>query len=218
MSEENNNLPEIVVNPIKMTDISDESMKKVQKFIDNGEAGMIKIEEEKIAKMMDLYLSGKTYDQISNITRTDRITVMYLSHRMNWCERRKEYMSELADHMKRRIIEAKLVMQDHLLQLAQMYQKKHGHKIIRYLETNNEEFTDQISLKEIDRYLKIADLIQKSMAEPPKDKGPMIGLNISDGATVTRKGDNQIEITPKAKAIGDVLKHYADLRREEENK
>jgi hypothetical protein len=217
MSEESN-LPEIVVNQVKMTDISDESMKKVQKFIDNGEAGTIKVDEEKIAKMMDLYLSGKTYDQIANVTRTDRVTVMYLSYRMDWCERRKEYMSELADHMKRRIMEAKLVMQDHLLQLAQMYQKKHSHKIMRYLETNNEEFTDQISLKEIDRYLKIADLIQKSMAEPAKDKGPMIGLNISDGATVTRKGDNQIEITPKQKAIGDVLKHYADLRREEENK
>ena len=195
-------------------------MKKVQKFIDAGLPGIASVNEEKIAKMMELYLGGKTYDQISNITRIDRITVMYLSYKLNWCETRKEYMIELSDHMKRRIMEAKLVMQDHLLQLAQMYQKKHGTKIIRYLETNNEEHTDQISLKEIDRYLKIADLIQKSMIDHSKDnsKGPMIGLNISDGATVTRKGDNEIEITPKQKAIGDVLKHYADLRREEEKK
>lgn len=127
-------------------------------------------------------------------------------------------MVELADHMKRRVMEFKLMSQDHLLNLAQMYHKKHGNKIMRYLETNNEEHTDQINLKELDRYMKIVDLIQKSMAEPAKDKGPLIGLNLGDGATVTRKGDNEIEITPKQKAIGDVLKHYADLRREEEKK
>lgn len=215
---EDNKLPDIVVDPVKMMDISDESMRKVQRFIDAGLPGIAIVNEEKIAKMMELYLSGKTYDQISNITRVDRVMVMYLSYKLNWCETRKEYMIELSDHMKRRIIEAKLMMQDHLLQLAQMYQKKHGHKITRYLETNNEQFTDQISLKEIDRYLKIADLIQKSIAEAPKEKGPLIGLNLSEGATVTRKGDNEIEITPKQKAIGDVLKHYADLRREEEKK
>ena len=108
--------------------------------------------------------------------------------------------------------------QDHLLNLAQMYHKKHGGKIMRYLETNDEAHTDQINLKELDRYMKIVDLIQKSTAEPAKEKGPLIGLNLGEGATVTRNSDNEIEITPKQKAIGDVLKHYADLRREEEKK
>jgi hypothetical protein len=143
---------------------------------------------------------------------------MFFSYRLNWCEIRKEYMVELGEHMKRRLLEFKLMSQDHLLNLAQMYQKKHGHKIMRYLETNNEEHSDQINLKELDRYMKIVDLIQKSTAEPQKDKGPLVGLNIGDGATITRKGDNELEITPKQRAIGDVLKHYADLRREEESK
>jgi hypothetical protein len=120
--------------------------------------------------------------------------------------------------MKRRAIESKLAVQDHLLSLMQMYQKKHGHLITRYLETNDDAHIDRMSLKELDRYLKIVDLFQKSTAEPQEKRGPLVGLNLSEGATVTRKGDNEIEITPKQKAIGDVLKHYADLRREEEKK
>lgn len=213
-----NNLPEIVVGSVKMTDISDESMKKVQKYINDGLPGVVVVDGEKLAKITELYLDNKTYDQIASITRIDRTIIMYVSYKYNLCDRRKEYMVELADHIKRRVIDAKLIMQDHLLLLTQMYQKKHGNKIMRYLETNNEEFTDQINLKELDRYLKIAELLQKSMAEAPKDKGPMVGINITDGATVKRTGDNEIEITPKQKAIGDVLKHYADLRREEEKK
>lgn len=220
MDEENKSLTvkSEIVDTIKMTDISDESMKKVQKFIDLGLPGISRFNEEQIAKMMELYLSGKTYDQISAIMRIDRITVMYLSYKLNWCSTRKEYVIELNDHMKRRVMEFKLMSQDHLLNLAQMYHKKHGNKILRYLETNNEEHTEQINLKELDRYMKIVDLIQKSTAEAPKEKGPLVGLNIGDGATITRKGDNELEITPKAKAIGDTLKYYADLRREEENK
>jgi hypothetical protein len=209
-------VPEIV-NTIKMSDISDLSMQKVQRFIDAGLPGIGKVDEQKIAKMTELYLAGKTYDQISNITRIDRVTVMYLSYRLNWCETRKDYMVELNDHIKRRIMEAKLTSQDFLLQLSQAYEKKIGHKITRYMATDNEEFTDQINLKELDRYLKMVELLQKSTAEH-KEKGPLVGLNIGDGATITRNGDNELEITPKQRAIGDVLKHYADLRREEDKK
>jgi|ERR1035437_1669567 hypothetical protein len=217
MSEESK-LPEIVIDPIKMTDISDVSMKKVQRFIDDGLPGVVILDESRLAKIAELYLGGATYDQISKATRVDRTIVMYASYRYNLCDIRKEYMLELGDHMKRRVLEFKLMSQDHLLKLAQMYHKKHGGKLMRYMETNDEAHTDQINLKELDRYMKIVDLIQKSIAEPAKDKGPLIGLNLGDGATVTRKGDNEIEITPKQKAIGDVLKHYADLRREEDKK
>lgn len=216
MSDKTKALVPEIVDMVKVTDISDESMKKVQKFIDDGLPGIIDMDDVKVAKMMELYLSGKTYDQISNIMRIDRVTVMYLSYKLNWCSTRKNYMVELDDHMKRRIMEFNLMSQDHLLNLAQAFHKRHGHKIMRYLETNDDQHLEQINLKEVDRYMKLVELIKKSTAEPAKEKGPLVGLNIGDGATITRKGDNELEITPKQKAIGDVLKHYADLRREEE--
>jgi len=228
MSEENK-LPEIVVenklevtkevvNTIKMNDLSEASLKKVQKFIDDGMPGVSRVDEAKIAKITELYLDSKTYDQISNITRIDRTMVMFFSYRLNLCDIRKEYMAELGDHMKRRVIERKLTSQDFLLNLSQVLEKRIGRKLNRYLATDNEAFVDEINLKEVDRYVKIIELLQKSTAEPAKDKGPLIGINLGEGATVTRNGDNQIEITPKQKAIGDVLKHYADLRREEDKK
>ena len=211
------NLPE-VIDVTRATDISEDNMKKVQKFMEDGLPGIANVKDDAVAKMMDLYLAGKTYVQISSICRIDKITVMYLSYKLNWPSIRKEYMIELEDQMKRRVIEARLMSQDFLLELSQMWQKKIGHKIRRYLATDNEEFTDQINLKELDRYLKTIELLQKSMAEPKEGKGPLVGINVGDGATITRKGENEIEVTPKQKAIGDVLKHYADLRREEENK
>ncbi len=212
-------VPEVIneANPYGVGDISDDGMKKVQKYTEAGLPGIGKVDDQKLARMTDLYLSGKTYDQIANICRTDKVIVMYLSHKLNWFTMRREYMIELEEQMKRRVVEAKLVSQDFLLQLTQMWQKKIGQKINRYLATDNEEFADQINLKELDRYLKTIELLQKSISEPKGEKGPLVGINVGgEGATITRKGDNEIEVTPKQKAIGDVLKQYADLRRKEE--
>lgn len=220
MSEEENKslVPEnIDLDMVKMTDLSKASMQKVKSYMQSGLPGIGIVDDLRLAKMMELYLAGKTYDQISNIAQVNRTIVMYLSYKLNWCETRKNYMVELSEHIKRRILDAKLTSQDFLLQLQQTYEKKIGSKINRYLVTENEEHIDKINLKELDRYLKIVELLQKTISEVPKDKGPLIGINLGDGATVTRSGDNQIEITPKQKAIGDVLKYYADLRREEEN-
>jgi hypothetical protein len=205
------------IDPSRMDDISEAGMKKIQLYIDQGLPGIMTVDTDTLSRLGELYLSGKTYAQISNIVRVDITTIMYLSYKHNWSQIRKDYMVELEDQMKRRVIEAKLVSQDFLLQLSQLWEKKIGNKITRYLATNNEEFADQINLKEIDRYLKTMELLQKSLAEPKSDsRGPLVGLNIGDGATITRKGDNELEITPKQRAIGDILKQHADMMREEE--
>lgn len=124
---------------------------------------------------------------------------------------------ELEEGMKRRVIEDLLVSQDFRLQLVQMWHKKLGKKLSKYFSTNNEEHLD-LDLKELDRYLKVVDSLKESI-QPPKSSGqgsPTVGLNLGDGVTITKKGDNEVEITPKQKAIGDILQEYADMKRQEE--
>jgi len=112
-----------------------------------------------------------------------------------------------------------LVNQDFLLQLIHMWQKKIGNKITKYLATDNEQFAKDIDLKEVDKYLKTVEMLHKLSSEKGGNAGgtPAVGLNLGDGDTIERKGDNTVEITPKSKAIGDMLKQFADSRREEES-
>lgn len=206
-------LPEIV------NDISDEGMKKVQAFVEAGLPGIARVDEIKMTKMTELYLSGKTYDQISNIMRIDKTTIMYLSQKLGWCEVRQTYLLELEENMKRRVVEAKLMSQDFMLQLVQAWQKKISKKVTKYLATDDEKHINEVDLKEIDRYVKIMESLKESIQAPKSDsKGPAVGLNLGDGVTVTRKGDNEIEITPKQNAVSDILQKYADMRRDEEKK
>jgi hypothetical protein len=216
MSDDTSKLPE-VVDDKPITDMSEKELGRVTRYKNAGLPGIIDVNEDKLAKMMDLYLSGKTYSQISQITGIPKDIVLYLSQKMQWFEVKEEYLLELDERMKIRIIENKLMSQDHLLQLAQMYQKKIGHKITRYLSTGNEDIANGIDLKEVSAYLKILEALHKIGAAPVAP-GPLIGITMPDGATMTRKSNNEIEITPKQKAIGDILKQHADMKRKEDKK
>jgi len=215
MSDENNK-PAVIQEPT--TDFTEKDMQNIQEYIAAGLPDIATVDGEIMARMMDLYLSGKTYRQIAMTVSVNKRIVLYLSHKFNWFALRMDYIKDLEESIRGRTLEAKLVNQDFLLQLIHMWQKKIGNKITKYLATDNEQFANDIDLKEVDKYLKTVEMLHKLGSEKGSSAGgtPAVGLNLGDGVTIERKGDNTVEITPKSKAIGDMLKQFADSRREEE--
>lgn len=199
------------------TDIVGDDQTKLQQYIEEGMPGIGGPTLEEVDKMFDLYLDGKTYTQISGIMRQPRVVVLCLSNRSKWFEIKQTYLVDMETNMKQRIFDDKILSQNFMLDLLQMMRKKIGAKMKKYSASGNEEFTNQINLKEVDRYLKIAELLQKSVALP-SEKVPLIGLNVGSGATITRNGNNEIEVTPKDTAKANMLKYYADLNREKQKK
>lgn len=215
MSE--SNVPE-VVEENQTTDIAGKDLVKLQDFLSAGTPGIEEVDETKVTRMFDLYLSGKTYNQISGIFRLEKGIVLYFSEKLSWFLLKQEYNKDLQASMRQRSIEAALMGHDLMLQILQMQHKKLSVKMNRYMASDNEEYANQINLKEIDSFRKNLELVQKGL-EPKSGKGPLVGINVGgEGATVTRTGENTIEVTPKQKAMGNVLHHYANLRRESEKK
>jgi len=201
-------------------DFTQKDLEVIQKYQDDGLPGIGMVDDIVMTRTLDLYLSGKTYRQISMTLKLQKQVVLYLSYKFNWFELRREYLEDLEENIRARVLEAKIVNQDFLLQLQQMWQKKIGSNITKYLQTDNPDFANAIDLKEVDKYLKTVEMMHKLSGKgaPSEDNRPMVGLNAGDGVTVVKTGENSIEITPKSKAIGDALKQLADYRREEEKK
>lgn len=200
------------------TDMSAQDMEKVNKFIEDGLPGVGSIDEPTMARMLDLYLSGSTYWQISHALDLKRPLVLYMSHRFGWYAAKREYLNELQEQIKGRVIDSKLISKDFLLTLTAAWQKKIGKKLQRYLATDDVAHTNEINLKEIAQLLKTIEMIQDLDKDGRDSKGrtPAVGLNIGDGVTIERSGDNKVTISPKDKSIGDMLKQFADSRRAEE--
>lgn len=210
-----------MVMDVPENDFSQKDLEVIQAYQEAGLPAIAVVDEKKMASMLDMYLSGKTYRQIAMTMSIKKDIVLYMSYKFNWFALRQDYLTDMESSIRGRVMEAKIVNQDFLLQLQAMWQKKIGTKISKYLATDNEEFANEIDLKEVDKYLKTVELLQKLGAEgksPSDNNRPMVGVNAGDGVTIIRKGDNEIEITPKSKAIGDALKMFADSRREDEKK
>jgi hypothetical protein len=203
------------------SDLSEKDLAKVHEFNATGRTGLMKLSESDFYRMSEMYMNGSTYWQIANTLAVSRPLVMYLSQTYGWYPAKQEYLQELQEKIKARVIDSKLASQDFILLLIQAYQKKIGKKLQKYLATDDPAHADEINLKEIDKLLKAVEMIQdmNSDGKTSKGKTPAVGLNLGDGVTIERSGDNKVTITPaKDKALDNMLKKYADQRRAEQNK
>lgn len=218
MSDENKNVPMIPEQPAN--DFSQKDLEVIQAYQESGLQGVGVVDDKKMSSMIDMYLSGRTYRQIATTMQIKKEIVLYMSYKFNWFELRQDYIVDMESSMRGRVLEARIMDQDFILELQAVWRKKIGTKAKKYLATDNEEFANEIDLKEVDKYFKSVEILHKLSAEKPTpgDNRPMVGLNAGEGVTIVKTGENQIEITPKSKAMSEALKMFADSRREEEKK
>lgn len=209
MSDEN--LP--ALSPV--TDIVGKDADIVSEYVAKGRPGFQDLPEETARKMFDLYCAGQTYRQISGITRQPRALVMYVSQKIQWFDRRQEYLTELENSKLTRIVEAKLMHQDLMLRYVSALHKKIGGQLNSYMASGNDKTLESVNLKEMELLMKAMASLDKSIATP-QAQGPLVGINMPDGGTMTRTGENTIEITPKEKSMEGMLKKLADERRQAE--
>lgn len=199
-------------------DFTMKDLELIEKFKEDGMLGLHTLKDTDCERCMSLYLDGKTYRQIAQVTKINKNVILFLAHKFKWFELRREYLEELQAVLKDKVIESKLLDQEFLLHLSLAYKKKIGKNIDQYLRTDNPDFVDKIDTKDIGMYLKILELTQKLNIENlgnPNDK-PLIGLNgMGEGMTITKTGANTVEITPKS-PFSSKLKQFADLKREQE--
>lgn len=203
---------------IQNTDLSATDLQKVLDFQEKGMPNLSKITDDNIARMMNLYLSGKPYTEISRIMKVERDLVLFLSHRFKWFSSRRDYLSELQGNIVNRMVENELRSQDFLLQLTHALQKRIGKQISDYLATDNESHMNEINMKEVVTALKTIESISKRISEPTSKRAatPAVGINLGDGVTIEKNSDNKVTITPKEKTTGNMLREMADFRREQE--
>jgi hypothetical protein len=205
---------------VPYADFTFKDLELIDKFKENGMIGLHTLKDTDCERCMALYLDGKTYRQISNVTKINKSVVLFLANKFKWFELRKEYLDELQATLKDKVMESKLQDQEFLMHLSLAYRKKIGKNVNEYLRTDNSDFADRIDARDIASYMKILELIHKLSVENignPSDKS-LVGLNgLGEGVTITKTGHNSVEITPKEpSAFSSKLKAFAEMKRQNE--
>jgi hypothetical protein len=198
-------------------DFTMKDLETIEKFKEGGLLGLHALTDTDVERMMGLYLDGKSYRQIAQVTKKNKNVILFLAHKFKWFELRKEYLEELAATLPGKILESKLQSQEFLLHLTLAFQKKIGKNVDQYLRTDDTKFADNIDNKDLSTLLKIIEMLHKLGNENLGTDKPLVGLNgMGDGVTITKTGENSVEITPKTSLVGSKLKQMANFKREQE--
>lgn len=200
------------------TDLVDSELEAVRLYVESGLPGIGEINETQLYRMLDLYMTGSTYTQIAVIMRVKKITVLYLARTNNWFLSKKEYLNEIQEKVRSRVVDAKLRNQEFVLLLTQAYQKKIKEQLVLYLATGDPAHLEGVDLKEVNQLMKTMEMVNglDDSGKNSQGKTPAIGLNVGSGVSIEKTGDNKISITPNAPTTGDLLKNIADNQREEQ--
>lgn len=203
---------------IEVTDFTQKDLELIAKFEEDGRVGLATVTDVDAHRMMQLYLDGKNYRDISILLKRDKATILYLSKKLDWPAMRKEFLQNLVNTMQDKIIEAKIQQQSFLLHLSLAYQKKIGRNVDDFLRTDNAANFNMFDSKDISSYLKIVETLHKMNSAnfgKELEKAPLVGIGgMSEGMTIKKTGENTIEITPKPiTAMSAKLKDLANLKR-----
>ena len=210
-----------VLNNGKETDITPKELEAVAKFKEEGMPGLFTVVQSEVTyvKALDLYMSGKTYHEISKVVNVKKDIILFLAHKHEWYNTKMQHLAILDANIKERIIQADLMNQDFVLQIQQFFLKKIGRKMTRFMASGDDEAANAVDKKDLEMYMKSVALLREISSEKiPSGHRPTVGLNIGDGVTVRKVGENQVEISPRNKTVGEMLNDLANLKRTEEAK
>lgn len=200
-------------------DMTPEEQSSLQNYIENGCPGLTKINDTKVFTWFELYMTGKSYQEIAQITKDRKDLILYISHKAKWNEKRMEYYSDISKSLTGKLQKIKLESANTIATAVSAIGKYYNDKFNKFLVTNDKDIIENLDTKVLAQYYKSLEMIDKILAPPkasPEDSDkPMVNINVGSSAKIQQTDDNTIEISPvdTDAAAGDLLKALAKFQR-----
>lgn len=200
-------------------DFTDEEVEKINTYVSNGSVGLEVVvrDEHKTNSLFGLYMAGKSYEEISKISRVKKDIVLYLSAKMRWYEKRMEYLEDIQRQITKKLSHTRVESLNFISDLINCHHKYYGDEINKYLQTNDRTIIDNLDLKSLAQYFKSIEILEKMLNPTNVSKGAGSGttININAAGSKIDATDNAIEIT--SSNTGDILKALASLKDKKKN-
>jgi hypothetical protein len=198
-------------------DCTPEDKAILSKFREEGLVGVGRVTESSIFAWFNLYMNGRTYQEIAKETKGKIELVLYMADHYRWFEKRQEHYQQLMARVQNKMTTAKIEGVSFLYDLLSFATEIHKDDIVEFLSTKNKEAAARVDLRIIDRYTKIVDAIAKLTVTPEdwvKSLGdrnrPTVNINI-ENATIQK--DKSILDIDSSKSI---VSQLAKLKEEKE--
>jgi hypothetical protein len=196
-------------------DFTDDETDRINTYVANGCIGLAELvkDEHKVNNLFALYMSGKTYTEISKISRVKKDLVLYMAAKMKWYGKRMEYLDDINSNITKKLTETRVESMNFISSLISMHHKYYGDAINQYLRTGDRDIIDGLDLKQLTQYFKSIEMLEKILNPTNVNRGggsnTTVNIN-TPGGKVEQVDDKTIEITPGN--AGDALRALAELK------
>lgn len=196
-------------------DFTDIEVEKINTYVSNGCTGLETLvkDEHKVNNLFALYMSGKTYTEISKISRVKKDVVLYMAAKMRWYEKRMEYLDDIQKNITKKVTETRVESLNFISSLINMHHKYYGDAINDYLRTGDRDIVESLDLKQLTQYFKSIELLEKILNPSNVNRGggsnTTVNINAA-GGKIEQVDDKTIEIT--SDSTGDILKKLAEIK------
>lgn len=199
---------------VSRDDLSAEEKASLENYIHNGCPGLTKLEDVQVFKWFELYMSGKTYSEISVITKSKKDLILYVSYKSKWLEKRTEYFASIAQSMTTKITNIRTESINTVATIVSSLNKYFGKKFDSYLATNDDSIIEGIDSKVLEKYYKSLEILEKVVNPTAGNNKPSspVNINITSGSA-KQTSDSSLDITVEDEP-SDLLKRLAQQKKD----
>lgn len=198
-------------------DMTKEEKEAIAEYRSNGCPGLVKIDADKVTQWFDLYMSGKTYGEISEISHFHKNIILYVAHRGRWHDKRMNKYNDLSASLYNKTCSSKIEGANTVATFMSAMNRYYINKLNKYLATNDDTIIENLDTNLLGKYHKTIEMLEKLIATGntssiplPPNESPSVNININ-GPTEIVDGSNTIDINQKPSS-GEILKALLALK------
>ena len=202
-------------------DMTFEEKKLLREYKKDGCPGLVRINADKVSEWFNLYMGGKSYSEIAQISHQKKDIILYVAEKSQWHERRMASYQDTADNLLEKTKTSILKSADTVATMVLALNRYYNKKLNKYLATNDDGIIEGLNTRHMTEYRKTIESLEKLIASstgykkiprPPEDDRPSVNININSPAEIVEQSEG-IDIT-QIKTGGDMLKTLLKIKKE----
>jgi hypothetical protein len=200
----------------KYEGFTEEEKTSLQSYIKNGCPGLTKVNETMTFEWFELYMSGKTYHEISIISKAKKDLVLFIAHKLKWYDKRMEYLESLSSSMISKTTQSKIESIDTVATMVSALNRYLGDKFVKYLKTKDETHIKDVDTKLLAQYHKSLETLDKLMGGSVKGDSSGNNVIINTGSATVKQIDDKTVSIDTDNDASEILRALAKYKRAKE--
>ena len=208
-------------------DLSSEEKNSLVDYVQNGCPGLTRVDDQDVFSWFQLYMSGKSYSEISEFCKCKKDLVVYMSYRNQWHEKRMNYYNDISSKYIEKVKMAKMDSINTTINAITALGKYHDKQFTKFIANNDNSIIHNLDTKILSQYYKSLEMLDKLLSNkaPSKnrddyDEPPTVNININqpkNSAPVTIDTEVVSSNAEENMSNSEVLRALSILKRSQSN-